>query len=353
MIIKPAQLGASLAKALLPLYWIAGDEPLLKQEAADQIRSHCRSAGFSDREVFDVDRSFDWQRFSQATGNLSLFGDRKLLELRLGSTSLDEAGKQALENYVATAGNDQVLLITGPRLESATLKTKWFKPLEAAGVLVQIWPLSSNELPGWLEARLRSLGIRASADAIQLLVDRVEGNLLAAVQEMEKLRLLVRDGGQIELDAAMVAQLVADSSRYTAFALVDATLAGDGRRSLRILQSLRSEGVHPLPIIGAFNNELMRLLPLLERVAQGEPAGDVARSPQVIFSRRQVVGTALRRLDAKKVWQQFHALRRADQASKGLGTSDPWDTLAGMVLSLAGQLPPELDNLFNPPRGRP
>ncbi|MFM1895237.1 MAG: hypothetical protein RLZZ385_311 [Pseudomonadota bacterium] len=343
MILKPAQLAAHLRQGLQPLYWVSGDEPLLKQEAADLIRSRCRAAGVTEREVLEVERGFEWQRFSHSAATRSLFGDRKLFELRLSSATLDDTGRQLLQDYVAGGGDDNVVLITSPRLESATLKTKWFKSLESAGIVLQVWPLAGNDLSAWLDARLRSHGIRASGEALQLLVDKVEGNLLAAVQEMEKLKLLANSDAGIELDAGTVLQVVADSSRYNAFQLVDAALAGDGRRGLKILNSLRNEGVHPLPIVGAFNNELLRLLPLLERVQQGEAASAVAQSPQILFSRRQLIGRTLQRLDAERVWRQIRRLRTVDQAVKGLHRADPWDTFADLVLSLAGQLPAHLD----------
>lgn len=337
MKIKAEELARSLKAGNSNLVWLSGDEPLLMQEAADQARAHFRKQGFSERDIFSIDRNFDWQLFKQATGNLSLFSERKLLDLRL-SGKLEDDGKAALQEFIDDANPDFAVLLSGPRLEAATLKTKWFKTLESGAVVVQIWPINKDGLPSWLEQRLLRAGIRAEPDALQLLIDRVEGNLLAAVQEIEKLKLLANseDGGSIHLDARTVMQVVADSSRYTAFQLVDAALSGDTVRVEKILQGLRAEDVFPLVILGAITRELRSLLPMLEKKEAGQGVNAILQSHHVWFNRKQAVGAALNRLRSADIWAMLDHSRLIDQSIKGLSAANPWDELSLLLLRLAG-----------------
>jgi DNA polymerase-3 subunit delta len=337
MKIKAEELARSLKAGNSNLVWLSGDEPLLMQEAADQARAHFRKQGFSERDIFSIDRNFDWQLFKQATGNLSLFSERKLLDLRL-SGKLEDDGKAALQEFIDDANPDFAVLLSGPRLEAATLKTKWFKTLESGAVVVQIWPINKDGLPSWLEQRLLRAGIQAEPDALQLLIDRVEGNLLAAVQEIEKLKLLANseDGGSIRLDARTVMQVVADSSRYTAFQLVDAALSGDTVRVEKILQGLRAEDVFPLVILGAITRELRSLLPMLEKKEAGQGVNAILQSHHVWFNRKQAVGAALNRLRSADIWAMLDHSRLIDQSIKGLSAANPWDELSLLLLRLAG-----------------
>lgn len=337
MKIKAEQLARSLKGNKPPLVWLSGDEPLLMQEAADQARTHFRDQGFSEREILNIDRNFDWQLFKQATGNLSLFSERKLLDLRLGG-KLEDDGKAALQEFIDEANPDFAVLLSGPRLEAATLKTKWFNALESGAVVVQIWPINKDGLPTWLEQRLLRAGIQAEPEALQLLIDRIEGNLLAAVQEIEKLKLLANseEGGSIRLDARTVMQVVADSSRYNAFQLVDAALSGDPVRVEKILQGLRAEDVFPLVILGAITRELRTLLPMLEKKESGQGVNAILQSHHVWFNRKQAVGAALARLRSADIWVMLDHSRLIDHSIKGLSAANPWDELSLLLLRLAG-----------------
>lgn len=342
MKIKADQLSRTLNNNELQLYWLAGDEPLLMQESADLIRAFYRDKGFSEREVFNVDRNFNWDNFSQASGNLSLFAERKILDVRLSSSKLDDAGKKAIQHYLDELIPDYILLISSPKLDAGTLKTKWFGKIESAGALVQIWPVDRDKLGPWLEQRLRRDGIQAESEAVRLLVDKVEGNLLAAVQEIEKLKLLAdaQDGSSIRLDARTVMQLVADNSRYNAYQLVDAALLGDVARSQKMLSGLRNEDVFPLVILGALTRELRNLLPMLEKKEQGQGVNAIVQSARVWFNRKQAVANALSRIDSKTVWELLDHARLIDQSIKGMSGANPWDELSLMLLKLSGSPAP-------------
>lgn len=338
MKIKAAQLRNQLETEPKPVYWISGDEPLLLQESADLVRRYARDNAFEDREIFHAGRGFDWQQFTQSTSNLSLFADKKLLELRLENARLDDMGKSVLLNYIQHPAPDFIVLITSPRLEAAVMNTGWFKKLEAGAVIVQIWPLGIDDLPDWLDRRLQHHHIKATADALQLLVERVEGNLLAAVQEVEKIRLFLGEDGSnsTRLDKDTVIELVADSSRYNPFTLIDAALAGDGRRVIRIVNGLRNEGAEPLMLVGAVCAELRRLLPMLQRMEDGQSATSVMKSARINFKRTQVVSRALQRMRPDLIYILLDQARKVDYAAKGLSGNDPWIELDNLFLHMSG-----------------
>ena len=336
MKIKAEQLARSLRGDSQPLFWITGDEPLLIQEAADLVRKHCRDREFSERELYTVDRSFNWEQFRQSTGNLSLFAERKLIELRLQSSKLDDAGKLALADFLESENPDIVVLITSPKLEGSTMNTKWFKSIEGRSLVVQIWPVKRDELPSWLERRLVQAGIHPKPDALQLLIDRIEGNLLAAMQEIEKLKLLAGSDETISLDAQTVMQVVADSSRYNAYQLVDAALLGDLPRTQKILNGLQAEGIFPLLVLGAITRELRTLLPMIEKRESGQAVQAILQSNRVWFNRKQAVGAAISRLRRPLVWSLLEQARHIDQACKGMSSANPWDELSLLLIRLSG-----------------
>lgn len=338
MKIKSEQLGRTLNKNTPPLIWLSGDDPLLMQEAADLVRNHCRDAGIIEREIFNVERGFNWESFLQASDNLSLFGERKLMDLRFASAKLEDAGKKALQAHLEHANPDLVVLISSPHLEKATLNTKWFKAIESPSLVVQIWPVNRDNLADWLQQRLLKENISADNDALQILADRVEGNLLAAMQEIEKLKLLAKpqDDGKIRLDGATALQLVADNSRYTAFAAVDAALLGDVTRAQKILTGLRAEGIMPQPILAAVIRELRTLLPMTRKKEEGQGINAILQTSRVWFNRKQAVGSALRRLSSAEIWQMLELARRADQAGKGMISANVWDELSVVLIALSG-----------------
>ena len=341
MKIKPEQLSRTLASQNLPLYWLSGDEPLLMQEATDLIRSQYRENGYTEREILNVDKSFDWGQFLQSTGNLSLFAEKKIIELRLSTAKWEDAGKKAIQHYLSELNPDYLILLSGPKLDAATLKTKWFTEIEKHGAFVQIWPIKREELSPWLEQRLLREGIQAEPEAVHLLVDKVEGNLLAAMQEIEKLKLLASDASEttIRLDAKTVMQVVADSSRYNVYQLIDAALLGDISRAQKMLNGLRNEGIFPLIILAAVCRELRTLLPMLEKKREGQGVNAIIQSARVWYNRKQAVAAALARLDSEQVWKLLDHSRMIDQSIKGLSKANPWIELSLLLLNLSGAKP--------------
>jgi DNA polymerase-3 subunit delta len=337
MKLTPAQLTKQLQGALAPVYAISGDEPLLCQEACDAIRAACRERGFAERQVFHVDAAFDWNQLREAGASLSLFAEKRLLELRMPAGKPGDEGVAVLLDYLARPAEDTVLLLSLPRLDGKTQKSKWAKALIDGEVcqFVPIWPVDAAQLPQWLRQRLAQVGLAASPEAIDLLVARIEGNLLAAVQEIEKLRLLV-DGKQ--LDAQTVQASVADSARFDLFGLLDAALAGEAAHALRMLEGLRGEGVEAPVILWGLARELRLLAGLAQQHAQGIPLDRlIAQAKPPIFGKRQaLVGRAVQRLAASRWNQLLGDAQLIDAQIKGQAPGDPWRGLAQLTLAIAG-----------------
>ena len=341
MEISSGQLNAQLRPPNRALYWVSGDDPLLMLEAGDAIRSFLRKQGFEQRDLFHVDKNFDWNNFFQLTSSLSLFAEKRVIELRFASAKPDEEGKKALQHFIDNPSTDIAVMIIGPKLDKATTSTKWFANLMANALLVKVWPLKREELPNWLNTRLKAAGISASRDAVAMLADRIEGNLLAAVQDIERIKLAYADnnGTAKQLEASDIVDFVSDNSRLTSFDLIDATLLGETSRAQKILQGLRAEGVHPLPILATFTRELDSLLPMLAQKEQGQTSEVIMRNARVWSNRKTAVKSSLARLSKSEAWQLLHHARLIDGAIKGMNLANPWDELSLLSLRLSGASP--------------
>ena len=332
MRLRPDQLSQSLSKGLQKVYIVSGDELLLQQECSDVIRAACRKQGFS-REVLAADNNFDWSELTASANAMSLFAERKLIELRLPSGKPGKVGGQALSDYCATASADNVLLIICNKIESTSTKSKWYKSIDSAGAAIQVWPVGPAELPQWLGLRLQKMGLQASNDAIEMIAERVEGNLLAAVQELEKLRLFTESN---LIDADTVANAVSSSARYDVFGLLDRCLQGDASVSLRILQGLRAEGTETLSILWVVSRELRTLLQVAQQLEQGNAIDRVLQNFRVWDKRKPLFKAALRRMDKQALRQLLAQANRVDQSAKGMSATNKWDLLEQLVLGLSG-----------------
>jgi len=334
MEIRPAQLASHLERTLLPVYVVHGDEPLLAIEAGDAIRAAARKAGCEEREVMVVEPSFRWDAFVAANANLGLFGARKLIDLRIPSGRPGVDGAKALEAYAANPNPDQCLLATLPRLDRAARSSAWFEALGAVGATIAVYPLSREELPAWIAARLARQDQRVAAETLAFLADRCEGNLLAARQEIEKLALLCPPG-EIAQDA--VEHAIADVSRFDVFQLSEAWLAGDATRALRVLAALEAEGEGIQLLLWQLGEDLHALAAIRGAVAVGAPLAAAVRNARAWGRRQAAMEIAARRVDTATVLALLHALARVDAVSKGIGTGNAWEELATIALALAGK----------------
>lgn len=332
MQVKPEQLISILEKQRLPAVWVAGDEPLLSQECCDSVRQFARQQGFTERQVMHAGADFNWSDLLQSASSLSLFAEQKLIDLRLTSAKLDPDGKQALSHYVANPPDDTLLLISSPRVEKASQNTKWFKAIEGPLAFVQIWPVKPEELPRWLGRRLQARGLQADNEALALLAERVEGNLLAAIQEVEKLTILSESG---QVDSKLIARSVADSARYNVFGLLEACLAGHAARALRMLAHLQAEGAEPLMIVNILSQELRQLSVMRQAVDTGQNINGVLQQQRIWFNRKQAVSQALQRLTLQELSALLSIAWEVDQSVKGMALGNPWNSLADICLRMA------------------
>lgn len=331
--LRAEQLARQLAGGLSPVYFIHGDEPLLVGECADAVRSAARQQGFSDRQVFSADSGFDWNRLAAASDSLSLFSERRILELRLPTGKPGRDGAKALCAYTGRLPDDTVLLVISAKLEAAARRSKWVRALDRAGVSVPVWPVETAELPDWIDRRMRRHKMLASRDALQLIADRVEGNLLAAAQEIEKLYLL-KGPGPLDLDS--VAELVADSARFDIFTLVDAALAGDAVYAQRVLTGLRAEGVEPVLVLWALSREIRALASMARAVKGGMPLGRVLAERRVWEKRKPLIGGVLQRIRGRQWWLLLQRCAVLDRVIKGRAPGSAWDELLQLTLRIAG-----------------
>jgi len=332
MQLRAEQLEAHLAKSLAPLYTIHGDEPLLALEAADAVRAAARKRGFTEREVLFVHPRFDWSEFSHATASLSLFGARKLVDLRIPSAKPGTEGSEALQRFVAKPNPDVVLLVTMPRPEgSGWWKSAWFTALDTAGIVVEVKPVPRAQLPAWIEARLGRQGQRAPSDALEFLADRVEGNLLAAHQEVQKLGLLAPQG---TLAMEQVAGAVANVARFEFEVLAEALYAGNFAYYCRALDGLRGEGEAPAALAWRFGEELVTLLRLRRGLAAGRRLDQLFAEHRVWRGAQARAEKAVRRFSVAQLQDAIRRVARIERQSKGVGAGSPWDELIRLGLEL-------------------
>ena len=339
MELKPDRLDRQLAsEPLRPVYLVAGGEPLLVQEAADAIRARAREEGYGEREIHDVDAGFDWNELSRGLATLSLFSSRRLFELRMPSGKPGKEGGEALREYCENPPPDTVLLITAQEWSNRHAG-KWSEAIGRLGHTLPIWPLKPHELGDWLQRRLKSRGLVATPDAVRRLADRVEGNLLAAAQEVDKLVLLTGAGSArgpaaSAIDVEEMERLVADSSRFDVFRLIDGALAGDAGRAVHMLAALRAEGDQVAGLMPMVAKEVLALS-ALARAAEGGNIMAAMRQAGIWESKQATYRRAAERHPPSR-WETFVAeCGRIDRTAKGRGDGDPWLLLERLLVAIA------------------
>ncbi len=331
MRIKLDQLSQSLQKQTAPLYTLFGNESLLILEAADLIRTHAQQHGYTERELFAVDQHFDWSDLLNAGNNLSLFGDRKIMDIRIPSGKPGKEGGKAIENYCSALPPDTLTLFTLPRIDKQGQATKWFKTLEATGVLVQVYTIERNQLPDWIGQRLGRQQQKTDSATLQFLANQVEGNLLAAHQEIQKLALLYPSGS---LTFEQVKDAVLNVARYDAFQLSDAMINADATRFIRILTGLQGEGTAPLLILATLTEQIRQLITIRQGLDTGQSLTQLLQTARIWGDRQKSAQTAVNRVSLKALMQSLSDAAEIDRMIKGVARGDVWDELLQLGLRL-------------------
>ncbi|MDR2112606.1 MAG: DNA polymerase III subunit delta [Candidatus Accumulibacter sp.] len=333
MQLRGESLAAHLERDLRPIYTVYGDEPLLVIEAADAVRAAARRQGFGEREVLTALTGFNWNELGNAARNMSLFGGRRLLDLRISSGKPGREGGAALQDYCARPSPDTLLLVTLPGLDWSEEKAVWLKALTEAGVTVKLTPPNLVELPAWIAGRLQRQQQAADRDGLRFIAERVEGNLLAAHQEILKLGLLYPPGN---LSFEQIRDAVLNVARYGLDGLREALLSGDLARLERTLDGLRQEGEAPPLVLWAMTEEARTLAQVKAGMAEGRHLDQLLKDARVWGTRQAPFKKAAQRIGADQARAALRLAARIDRLVKGIGSGDVWDEFLRLGLSLSG-----------------
>jgi len=281
--------------------------------------------------VMHAEKGFDWNELLSASNAMSLFAEKRVIDLRLPSGKPGKDGGAVLAEYVERPPEDTILLISSGKVDKRSQSAKWYKALDTVGVTMQVWPVETAEMPRWLDQRLRSRGLQPDRESVRIIAERVEGNLLAAAQEVDKLLLL---NGPGPLSAEQVEAAVADSARFDVFGLVDTALAGDAARLTRMLDGLRAEGVEPILVLWALTRELRSLADMAAQIESGKGLDGVLA--RVWGKRKGPVKMGLQRHNRARWQQMLRRAARLDRVIKGAATGNAWDELLQLTLLMAG-----------------
>jgi len=331
MKIKPDRLPALLEKSLHPVYLIAGPEPLLLQECRDQVIRAAQQKGFVERDLFQADGRYDWSQIDQASANLSLFSSQKIVDIRLPGGKPGREGAAVLVEMVKTPDPDRLLIVSCDTWDASSRKSKWAGQLDKAGVLVEIWPVKPHELPHWIRHRMRQAGLEPEPGAVELLAELVEGNLLAAQQEIDKLRLL---GDSSRVSTGVISAAVANSSQFDSFRLVECALHGNLAECLRVASGLKRTNIPIQLVCGSLYRELMLADTARAAIESGENETSVFRKLQIWPARQGPMKQAIHRKARKGFGDAFRALALIDRQSKGRASGDPWQSLDRILCGL-------------------
>ncbi len=331
MNVRPDQLQASISKTVYPVYLVSGDEPLQQMESLDVIRSFLREQEYAEREILDVDAQFDWHRLIEEAANMSLFASRRIVELRLPSAKPGRQGSQVIKEYLSRPPEDTVLIINAGKVDASAKKSAWYKSVEQNGLVVQCWPVPVEKLSIWLKQRFKAHDMDADNEVLAYISQHVEGNLLAADQEIEKLFLLLGPG---KITYADVAEAVTSQSRYSVFELVDMLLTGNMKRVIKIVSGLKAEGVVPVVINWALTKDIR----LLTQAAQNQSSAELLLKRSGVWQTRMGLFKAcLSRHSHRSLQMMLKRCAYIDAVSKGVVDANVWDEIETLCVRLAGK----------------
>ena len=327
MELRVQQLASHLQDSLAPIYLISGDEPLQVEESMEMLRAHFRGLGYLERQVLHVERSFDWGQLAEHTGNLSLFSEKKILELRMPSAKPGTAGTKALQAYCEALPEDVVMFIQCGKLDRSSMKTKWVQAISKAGVLVRAWPLNGSELIRWVQSRLRKEQLADDRQTAEYIASRVEGNMLAAAQEIEKMALLKLGEQSTNQSAAWMSE----QSKYNVFDLVDTILQGERGKAVKILKQLQQESFAPNLVLWA----LAELVRAVIYTAQSRRSGGKGIQNVFYYNKKDRLSVQANKFSSDQLYTLLAKCAHLDQVIKGRATGNSWHGFTEIALKLA------------------
>ena len=332
MKISQDNLSSELNRNLFNCYLVSGDEHLLVQESIELIRSAAKKDGFLSRETYYQNDTFDWNDILVSSSNLSLFSEKKIIEIRLNTLRLGRSGSQSIIDLIQSQSDELMFIISSPKLDKIALSSKWVKYLQKKSGFIQIWPIQGDRLKTWLRIRMKKEGLIADKDAVAVLADRVEGNLLAASQAIEKLKLLLEDNHVNEDD---IQKVIADNSRYSVFQLIDETMKGNLKLGLKILTQNKNEDKEAFLIIAAIIRELRSLSRIANSIENGVSRSHAYRNNGVWDSRKGIVNSCLSRHNTSDFLRMIKLCLNADNVAKGQKKGEVWQLIANIIIDLA------------------
>ncbi len=332
MDISYEQLSHSLKQELKPVYLISSDEHLLLQEACQQIIDAAKQQSFSEKETFNVERGFKWQALLDANSSMSLFGDKKIIELRIPSGKADKTGSAAILDYLSNASPDNLLLIRCPQLKKSDQNVKWIQAIKQQGAFCLIWKINPKQLPQWIQRRGASFKLNIDRDAAQIIAERIEGNLLAASQEIEKLSLIYPENSGIGSKEVM--QLVANNSRYDVYAMAECAINRDSKKALQMFRGLREERTDLTIIAWAIRKEIETLLAIMD-LSQNQPMPQVFKELRIWKTRESFYNKALKRFNNKELETHLSSLAKLDKTIKGRAAGSAEDLCEQVLLAIS------------------
>lgn len=318
------QLEPHLAKSLSPLYLVSGDDILLKQDAVQLIRRAAKQAGFTEKIRISPENNQDWEQCYSLFHSPSLMGEKQLIELDCRHNMPAKSAAQLLEEYANAPSKDNVLIIDCPKIDDKTTKSGWFKSIDKNGIHLAVWPIPHEQLPKWIIQRAKRYKLEFHQDAIHLLADYVEGNLIAAAQVLEKIYLLKPEG---IVNVNLINSILTDESRYNIFDFIDALTAGDAARSINILEHLKNEGIEPVLILWAITRELRLLSDLAEKTLQGSSLEALFQQQRIFAKRQSAIQRFLKKFKAKDCKQFLMQAASIDKIIKGALPGNTWQAL--------------------------
>ena len=331
MKLRAEQLAQHIRRQLSPIYLITGDELLLVQETVATLNQATRDAGYNEKIIIEANNADAWLQLTHETQNLSLFSTKRVIECRIAQAKFGDAGGKALQLYAQHPAKDTVLLVVTSKLTIQQQNSAWFKAIDKVGIIIQIWPITGPQLPVWIRQRIKLAGLQIDNTGVQLLVDHVQGNLLAAAQEIEKLQLLF---GNNIITAEQIAASITGNNRFNIFELGDSLLRGDTQLSLQILQCLQNEGNEPVLILWSITRELRTLINIAFELQQGLTFAQIIQAFAVREQRKPLIQNALKRHSYQEWLLLIQKASQVDRVVKGMQLGNVWDELQQLCLAI-------------------